>query len=141
MKKVKRWRYYCDHCGKSGGSKWHTEKHEKVCTKNPDRVCGFCDHVGNLTNTRKLVKMAKKGADELHELNINWKNINSNHFERKHLEILSQISDSADCCPACILAALRQCGDNSNYINFDYKKAKEEFWENHPRESAYYGPF
>ena len=42
MKRAQRWRYYCDHCGKCGGSGGHMQKHEASCTANPKRVCRYC---------------------------------------------------------------------------------------------------
>ncbi len=48
MRQAKRWRYYCDFCKKSGGRKDAIENHEKVCTANPNRQCGLCDHCGEV---------------------------------------------------------------------------------------------
>lgn len=42
MRAMKRWRYYCDHCRKVGGSRSAMEKHERGCTANPARICGVC---------------------------------------------------------------------------------------------------
>ena len=37
MKAIKKWRYYCDHCKKSGASSFHMAAHERSCTLNPLR--------------------------------------------------------------------------------------------------------
>lgn len=42
MKKVQRWRYYCDFCTKAGMSGFHMKNHELACTKNPARICKMC---------------------------------------------------------------------------------------------------
>jgi hypothetical protein len=46
MIKKPAFRYYCEFCGKSGGSASHMSRHEKYCTANPNRRCGMCDRAG-----------------------------------------------------------------------------------------------
>lgn len=72
MRQVKRWRYYCDHCKKSGGSKSSMEKHENGCIRNPNRVCGFCaalERVGGDVTRRTLqtlvVVLQERGLESL----------------------------------------------------------------------------
>ena len=43
MKTKLRQRHYCDFCKKSGGSRYHMERHEKYCTMNPKRECRMCE--------------------------------------------------------------------------------------------------
>ena len=87
MRKVKRWRYYCDHCGRGGCSPGHMLKHERGCTKNPQRICGLCEIAG-LTQ-RPISELV---AAFCHE--------DGDGMER--LRVL------ADNCPACMLATLHQ---------------------------------
>jgi hypothetical protein len=35
-------RHYCDHCSKGFFKRPSAEAHEKVCFRNPNRVCPFC---------------------------------------------------------------------------------------------------
>lgn len=45
MRKAKRWRYYCDFCGKSGMNSTRIREHEARCRKNPKRrACPTCKH-------------------------------------------------------------------------------------------------
>ena len=93
MKQVKRWRYYCDHCKKAGGSKHHMRKHEERCTMNPNRVCGMC---------RMLEEVQSDIGDMIAAIgpympHSDWGD-----------EALCRLRDSANGCPACMLAAIRQ---------------------------------
>jgi hypothetical protein len=111
MRKVKRWRYYCEYCKKSGGSGYHMESHERGCTNNPNRKCGMC---GTCTPVATLIEALGDGKD------------------------LSKIRKEADNCPACILAAIRQsklqymCDDEGMgfRVDFDFKAEKAEWWKN-----------
>lgn len=122
MRKVQRWRYYCEYCKKSGGSAYHMEMHEKGCTNNPHRVCGMCRNAGlKQAGIKHLIGALgigdKEGMDKLRELSKG--------------------------CPACMLAALRQSGVMEppdydpecpgdhivvEWPNFDFREAKKEFW-------------
>lgn len=81
MREEKRWRYYCDYCGKSGGSKHHMRQHETACTNNPGRLCGMCGRHGN---TGELLDAARGGLETL--------------------------KAAAQSCPACILVGVRAFG-------------------------------
>lgn len=112
MRKVKRWRYYCDFCKKSGASSFHMLNHEKKCTSNPDRVCGICNTAGFTQQSSDKLKEAfnKGGLEELRELSWN--------------------------CPVCILATLKaSMTPQETYEryekDFDYKKEIEAFWQEH----------
>lgn len=116
MRKVKKWRYYCDFCKKSGAAGGHIAKHERGCTKNPGRECGMC----------KIAKLEQKPVAELlAALNDGG---------------LPAVTELAQHCPACILSAIhalrliepltppdRETGD-SNYIDFDFRTASTAFW-------------
>lgn len=116
MKRVKRWRYYCDHCKKSGGSGGAMAKHEKHCTMNPERSCRMCDVAnGNQAPIKELIAAVGHGRKEG----------------------LENVRTAAEGCPACILAAIRQSKINEiadengivpGYVEFDFKQEKAEFW-------------
>ena len=119
MRKVKRWRYYCDHCGKGGCAGGHIAKHERGCVYNPARECGLCKITG-LTQQpiQTLVDAMQSGGIE-------------------------KVKEAADGCPACTLAAIvqdrRQRGVNmrsldpdraqEEYVDFDYRAAHKAFWD------------
>jgi len=108
MRKVKRWRYYCDFCKKAGGSGRHIARHEKWCTMNPDRICGVCG----------MLEVNQKPISELLAVIPNSKDyeIESEYGDRifigklpvdveKAMPALRELTEN---CPACIMAALRQ---------------------------------
>ena len=142
MRKVKRWRYYCDFCKKSGGSKWHMEKHEKICTKNPDRECGFCVINGGsgTSDKRILNRIVKVGSVVLEKMwgIVDWE---SKEFDKKNDRIIKMLVKYSGGCPACILSAIRLGGENAMLINFDYKKQKEQFWIDHQRDEPDYSEY
>lgn len=125
MRKVKRWRYYCDHCKKSGGTSYHMLKHERGCTANPNRVCGVCDRVGldsaPLTELIELVRQS--GKSEYNEyLDRNWLRLDAAAF--------AQLKEKAGECPCCILAAIRQAHAEvaGGALLFDFKKELKDIW-------------
>lgn len=112
MKQKKVWRYYCDHCKKSGCGKAAMAKHERHCLKNDARECRMCASLNGGTNLpmAELVEAAKQGLATLREV--------------------------ADGCPMCMLAAIireqsRDCDDFGTWIDtrfkgFDYQAERTE---------------
>jgi hypothetical protein len=110
-------RYYCDFCKKSGCSGGHIRKHERGCTRNPDRVCGMC----------AKAKLEQKPTPALLDALCTGAGV----------EAVLELSQG---CPACVMAAIhalrkdepltygRDDGD-SNHIEFDYREAAKKFWE------------
>lgn len=132
MRKVKRWRYYCGFCKKSGASGGHMAKHEASCCRNPNRVCRMCKAAGDVEQKDMQTLLAALSAGGLEEL-----------------------TSVAETCPACILAALIQdrianpivniaphkdrggYQPSREYIEFNFKAACAEWWgeiDNHRRE-------
>jgi hypothetical protein len=126
MRQIKRWRYYCDHCRKAGGSKGHMVAHEAGCTANPTRVCGIC-------------ALAAFDAAPLPELiafvgsRATWHS-HDPEGDRYHGTIdkaaLAELRTLADGCPVCMFAAMRQgkvflAGD---LPEFDLKAEMGEVW-------------
>ena len=115
-------RYYCDHCKKSGCCKQAIVKHEQRCTRNPNRVCGFC------------MRMAEDDSDyipptvqELIPL-----------FRASYPDMRKRCNE----CPACTLAAIIQSGatrepdeggipPHRDWSEFDFKKEVKAFWADH----------
>jgi hypothetical protein len=115
MKILRKLRYYCDHCKKSGGQPHPIQKHEAACTMNPARICGMCK-CGELDqpNIETLIVAARAG-----------------------LKVLNAISGN---CPACMMAGIRQGrkrypdGVHKSCDEWDYKEALTQFWKAHPVE-------
>lgn len=84
------WQYWCDHCGKHNLSAASIAQHEKHCTKNPARVCRMCKASGG--EQLPIEELAKCIDISLPD------------------EGLDRLRDASGNCPACMLAALRQCG-------------------------------
>lgn len=126
MKSAKRWRYYCDHCKKSGGSKYHMERHEKVCTRNPDRSCRMCRYLIDepTPNLKEMINIVNKGVDD-----FDWID---GALEKTTEDVLKKLKEITKC-PACRLAAICQAKEGE-IIQFNYKKEKEEFWRDHAEE-------
>lgn len=127
MKAVKRWRYYCDYCKKSGGSKHHMEDHERSCTMNPNRDCSMCLYTGGFdSGLAEMVAIIKSRitsfeSDYGYEV---WK-IADGETEGS---IIAKIRDISGC-PACILAAIRQSGVPFLFESFNYKKERDDVWK------------
>ena len=92
MTKRKVWRYYCEFCKRSGCSGGHIAMHEKSCTANPNRVCGFCTRVGeNQAPIPELIAALMSHGDDLDAG-------------------IKALRELANACPGCMLAAIRQSG-------------------------------
>jgi hypothetical protein len=127
------WRYYCEHCKKSGCNAVAIRDHEEGCTANPARVCKLCKAAGlegNHNSVPDLVFIFK--ANETLPV----------------VEQMKLLRESVEGCPACILATLRQAkvlgykadGDFVNY-EFNFKAEKEAWWSeinaNHREHESY----
>ena len=118
MRREQRWRYYCDHCGKAGGHAGHMRKHERGCTLNPERVCGIhsfqSDEHQPTMEALRAALVEDLAAPPPDYANTPWP--------------IPKLRNVADGCPACILAALRQCADKSHWFDFDFKKELDGMW-------------
>lgn len=123
MKTKRVLRYYCEFCKKSGCGKFHILKHERVCTNNPNRACGFCVHIRYDDSDYKVPTTSKLLAI----------------FSEKGY---SAMRKRCQACPACTLAVLRQSKALANYkpdedggapradwADFDFKTEARQFWE------------
>ncbi len=138
MRKVKRWRYYCDFCKKAGGQKYYIEKHERGCTANPNRFCGLCDHCGE---SQPDLSVLTEFIDSYCKDLPRYDNDDSVLIASgdKLDPMVEKLSKLANYCPACILAALRQA-KTETYSNFKFKEKLDAWWaeENASREPEYY---
>lgn len=127
MRRKKVWRYYCDFCGKGGCGAGAMTKHEKRCTMNPNRKCGFHD---------EYIQEPQVSLDELRAI---LRNADVHSLEAEET-LLNELLDAAHGCPACVLAAIRQenatreLGDGIRISGFDYhEEVKRVFSEANER--------
>lgn len=118
-------RYYCDFCNKSGCNAGWINKHERGCTKNPNRECGVCkfmqvEQVPLATLIAMLPCTASWSREE-------WES------DRLTVELnaaVKSIRSVANECPACIMAAVRQGGfDMGDLLQFDFKSEMKTIFE------------
>ena len=132
MKIKKVFRYYCDFCKKSGGSKYHLQKHEEHCTLNPNRKCGVCEAMGGTpVPMNELLNLLPDLKNFVVPVSDNFFSEEDSYSmpEETAKEILIKLREATDGCPACIMAALRQKGIFLSLIpQFDYKEEMEDFW-------------
>jgi len=148
VRQVKRWRYYCDFCKKSGGRKDCIVKHERGCTACPDRVCGLCLHCGEVQpELSTLTGFIDTYCKDLPRYDIYADDGIRRIRDREMLSVsgdkldpmVEELTELANHCPACILAALRQA-KTETYSNFKFKESMDAWWaeENANREPEYY---
>lgn len=140
MRKVQRWRYYCDHCKKAGGSSGHMARHERGCTANPNRVCGVCAKLGltpePLQNLVAFVRSRAVGHNDPVS-DYDWSTIDQKSID--------ELREKAAQCPCCMLAALRQTGAHPQWdAKFEFKEELKSLWRDlgpqaERRERDYYG--
>ena len=150
MRQAKRWRYYCDFCKKSGGSKHHMAKHEKSCTANPNRVCKMhkfiaWDRAEDGLDTSSLSAAEIVASPSVVVASQEYRARAMNNCGRDSKQLVGAIRIAADGCPSCMLAAVRlinadQEGDGDldpygPYIDsasFSYAKERDAFWGKFP---------
>jgi hypothetical protein len=115
--------YKCDFCGKKGLSAMHMKRHEKRCTKNPDRVCGMCELFGT----------AQADMAELLAILPEFPRVDGDK-EQPYIDaveaVMQKIRDLTDNCPACILSALRQKGIPLPVVkSFDYMAERKSMFD------------
>ena len=136
-------RYYCEFCKKAGGSASWISRHEKVCTLNPNRVCGVCkmDHGEYSQNEAEQKPIGELLAILPDTSSFKVKEIDfetGKQYEYWHddltvavNEVLPKLRKASGNCPACIMAALRQKGIPVTMVtDFDFKAEMQEIWDN-----------
>jgi hypothetical protein len=153
MKRVQRWRYYCDHCKKVSGLRSAMEKHEKGCTLNPQRRCGICDFlctggapladlIALLPDPAQFIR--KQSEDFGAEFGVlDWNEMNDAALREATQAVLPKLRELTDDCPACILAALRQRDipvpliDDFNFTT-EFKAARQRMNEHRQEQDGWY---
>ena len=115
MRKIKKWRYYCDFCKKGGCSGGHIAKHERNCCSNPNRTCRMCLLISGETPDAT----PQMGSDKLVEA-----------MERGGLDELRLVAGG---CPCCILAGIIQWrakrgfirGSEEGFVEFNFKAERD----------------
>ena len=137
MTRKKVWRYYCEFCGRAGCAGGHIAAHERSCTANPNRICGFC---------REARGEQKPIADLIAALTSCGSDLEAG---------VKALRDAAEACPACMLSAIRQsemqrqtvtpAAGEWEYVHvpFDFKRECASFWAdvNAVREDAHDSPY
>jgi hypothetical protein len=138
MRKVQRWRYYCDHCKKAGGSAGHMARHERGCTANPARVCGVCAKAG--LSSKPLLELIQfvRSKATWHPAYEDGPVYGS--IDKVAVDALRELAGD---CPVCMLAALRQSNVYAPSEAFDMKAELRKVWsevndEQYQRESYAY---
>ncbi len=145
MKKIKRWRYYCDYCKKSGGSGHYMKIHEKGCTANPKRTCGFCEKADlEQTDIEELKAIIQKSIINITETYIDGMPEDFISFDfiegKTEKSVLIELRDLVESCPACMLTAMRLTQTTYLFESFSFKAEKERFWiDNTPEPADYSG--
>lgn len=138
MRTKKVTRHYCDYCKKSMAFRNHMEKHEKHCTKNPNRECGLCERIGESPRPiAELIAVVPKLENFKREAFLLNDYPDYDAYEKATLEALQELRKLTNNCPACILAALRQSGNTalSDRV-FDFKAESLKFLDD-TREDCY----
>ncbi len=138
--------YYCEHCKKRYLSRHHGEKHEKRCTKNPGRACGFCKDKERFK--KALEKWTEKAQAYLDEAPLPWDRPmpwEGDESWQQASEALKWQDIKADVggCPACTLSILNITRINhaclGNDSGFDYKTERKRWWDKENAEMGYEG--
>ncbi len=127
MKKIKRWRYYCDYCKKVGGSAYHMAKHEKHCTLNPNRECGMCQ-IEECDQPKISVLLECLPEPKPYEIIDEYGYVCYPGFDKATELAMPELRRLTGGCPACILSALRQKGIPVPMVeSFNYKNESENW--------------
>ena len=105
------------------------KKHEKYCTANPMRECRTCNMNPNIY---KIIEDFKARFTLVKNERLPLSNFSEDGLPNEYTvtwigspATLTDVINSVDGCPACVLAILRQTGFNRHYFEFekyDYQK-------------------
>lgn len=123
--------YYCDFCKKHGLSRFAMERHERVCTMNPDRVCRWSIDAteGHADFSLPAVVAQLHARAEAHAVDGYLPSLDTEDIDW----LRSVVTTSGEGCPVCMLAALRQSAlrhfhwNRRGEIIFNYDKELERF--------------
>jgi hypothetical protein len=136
MKTVKKNVYYCEFCKKKSLSASVIHKHETYCTGNPDRLCRCCDRFENINDLKELIALIPSDDKLFNSVDeFGWQQPN----EKIISEVLKQLRDKSDNCPACILAAIKQSKTTVIFQDFNFKEEMIKFFrDTEPEINTYY---
>jgi hypothetical protein len=135
VKKVNR--YYCEYCKKAGCSGGHISRHEKRCTKNPNRECGCCQNLlvqeqPNLADIIALLPIVDRDALDCTRDDFDWEKDKStqDQIAVELKDIFPKVREMAKNCPVCIFSALQQSGIPPSWLKdfFNFKEELSEAW-------------
>jgi len=120
MKPYRAIRYKCDFCKKTSGAKHVMTRHEKKCTKNPNRICGMCAIYNQISPKIEELKSVLPERSEL--VTQPMSSVDYDYSVSICNESLKKLRSLVSC-PNCILAAIRQKGiPVPMFSDFQYKK-------------------
>lgn len=108
--------FTCDYCGKKRYRRHIMASHELHCTLNPNRSCRMCKGKPHINQIILVVKAtAKLKGYELASSQIVDFNPTSG-YQAPESEVLKQIQELTDSCPACVLAVHRVGGFFTEFV-------------------------
>lgn len=148
MKAVQRWRYYCDHCKKSGGSKGHMLSHEQGCTLNPNRICKMCTQIsggqGDMLPSMLELLPDPEQFKKVIPASDYWPEqteLDDEAIKPLIAAALPALRELCENCPLCLMAAFRQKKIPVPMVEgFNYKTELAEMWSDihDNRDERYY---
>lgn len=120
-------RHYCDYCKKAMSQRPAMERHERVCTMNPNRHCDICE-----TSCLDGTELAELIAVLPQEPDIKSQTWND-EIDAAITAAIPTLRNKADGCPACMLAALRQSGMIKFAVTWSYGDEHSKFWKKENR--------
>ena len=131
MKIIRKNVYYCEFCKKSGCAAGHMAKHERRCTRNPNRECGVCRLIeGELSSEPVAGRVALLPDPAPFVLHKGSDPVYSEELTAAANAALQSLRLECEDCPACILAAIRQSGIPVWMVSdFDYRSEMENVWQ------------
>lgn len=113
--------YYCEFCKKHYFVKSVAVRHEEHCTLNPDRLCNMCKR-GSTYDFRSLAHLIISEIYFKDEYDEGYRIQNVIKME----DLIKNIRDEVDNCPACMLTVMRLAGKGVTYFLTDYFNYEEE---------------
>jgi hypothetical protein len=144
VKRVQRWRYYCEHCPKAGQSGFHMKNHEASCTLNPARVCRMCVKLaeGAQADMAEMLALLPDPAAFMKTFPAErewvidaWETIpartalDDEAIKAQIVVAMPKLRELVNGCPVCIMAAFRQRKIPLPLAeDFNFTKEMESLW-------------
>jgi len=135
MKKVRKWVYYCEFCGKKKGlSAPHMKTHERRCTANPDRECRLC----GVQRTKKdwdKIKILDKLIGGFTPMTVPTNGGVPRYVQgSENAQAIKDLEQMVEGCPVCTFTYLRTQIDDKARWEYNLKEKLDEWWAIHPKE-------